>query len=170
MHLMRLLQLLLVSILMLTSACSSLSSLSSLPQLSIGGSDDAEQLVKDNRSVKTALQAAMAAVDVGDNASAAQHFEQMMEQGAQSPASLNHYAIFLREQWRIDEAEQVYQQALKHSPADAMTHWNLAILYELYKGDNQQALAHFSRYKELAAEPDKRVNIWITDLSRRVEQ
>ncbi len=164
MRVLRRLKLLLLSFVMLSSGCST------LPQLSIGGSDATEQLVKDNRSVKTTLQAALTAIESGDSDVAAEHFLQMMEQGAQSPESLNHYAIFLREQWRIDEAEQVYRQALKYSPGDAMTHWNLAILYELYKGDNAQALAHFNRYKELAAEPDKRVNIWIADLNRRVSQ
>ena len=124
--------------------------------------------VDDSRTVKKLLNEALAAVAGQDYQQADKAFTDMLAAGARSPASLNHYAIYLREQWRIDEAEQVYQQALKYSPIDAMTHWNIAILYELYKGDYKQAVAHYQQYQQYASEPDKRVAAWIGDLQRRI--
>lgn len=152
-----------------------LSGCSIMPDIAIsGGAGTGEKSavvkISDSRSVKNILAKALAAVEQSDIENADLEFQLMMEQGAKSPDSLNHYAIFLREQWRLDEAEKVYKQALKNSPKDPMTHWNIAVLYELYRGDYQQALEHFKAYQQSAPEADKRVAIWVGDLTRRLEQ
>ena len=51
-----------------------------------------------------------------------------------------------------------------------MTHWNLAVFYDLYKGDYRQAVVHYKAYQKYAERPDKRVEYCITDLTRRVNQ
>ena len=152
-----------------------LSGCSFIPDIAIpGGADAVEKTavvkISDSRSVKGTLAKALAAVEQNDIEVADLEFQLMMEQGAKSPDSLNHYAIFLREQWRLDEAENVYKQALKNSPKDPVTHWNIAVLYELYRGDLKQALEHYTAYQESALKPDKRVAIWVGDLTRRLEQ
>ena len=126
--------------------------------------------VIDSKAAKIALSKALTAIQLNDIAAADHAFKAMVLAGAQSPTALNHYAVFLREQWRMDEAESVYLKALKSSPNNAMTHWNLAIFYELYRGEYKQALFHYQAYQQYAIAPDKRVIHWISDLNRRIEK
>ena len=53
------------------------------------------------------------------------------------------------------------------APNDAMTHYNLGILYDIYLGKTELALQHYRKYQQVLAEPDKRVGGWIKDLERR---
>ena len=129
---------------------------------------DRGPVVRDSFAVKRLLQAARDAKQQGDLEAADRLFGEMLAKGARSTKSLNHYAVFLREQWRIDEAEAMYQRALATSPKDAATHWNIGILYELYRGDYAQALEHYQRYQQYAQEPDRRVAAWVADLQRRI--
>lgn len=154
--------------LLMLSGCSGLSSLSE-QSLFVEGSG-ATSTISDSRAVKVELDKALYAVKKGDVEAADKAFKAMLAQGAKSPVSLNHYAIYLREQWRMDEAEKIYLLALANSPNDSMTHWNLAIFYELYRGDYQQALVHYQNYQQHAKLPDKRVKHWIVDLTRRIKQ
>ncbi|TGD75631.1 tetratricopeptide repeat protein [Mangrovimicrobium sediminis] len=81
----------------------------------------------------------------------------------------NAYAIFLREQGRFGEAEAQYLEALATDDADATTHYNLGILYDLYLGRKPQALAHYSRYQELSGGDDRQMAGWIADLRRQLD-
>ncbi len=49
-------------------------------------------------------------------------------------------------------------------------HHNLGVLCDLYLRDLDCALAHYRRYQTLTEENDRRVALWIADLSRRREQ
>ena len=159
--------LLLISISLLGTGCSVLPSSNSVE---VNSDQLVDEPIRDNRSARAELANALAALEQGNPALADIAFQLMMEQGAKSPEALNHYAIFLREQWRVDEAEAIYKTALMHSPNNAMTHWNIGILYEMYRGDYSQALAHYQAYQQRAAAPDKRVAGWIIDLNRRLAQ
>ncbi|MFB1001682.1 MAG: tetratricopeptide repeat protein [Pseudomonadales bacterium] len=163
--------LILVSIVM-TSSCSSFLNFSDQSSSANNAHTERESntQIVDNKKASVELNRALSAIEDHDMAAAESAFKAMLLAGAQSPTALNHYAIFLREQWRMEEAEAMYLQALKNSPNNAMTHWNIAIFYELYRGDYQQALDHYQAYQQYAASPDKRVIHWISDLNRRIEK
>lgn len=168
---------LMLVLLLLISSCSSFQmfseqSLSANNAPSEEGSDAKviDTKVIDSKAAKIALSKALTAIQLNDIAAADHAFKAMVLAGAQSPTALNHYAVFLREQWRMDEAESVYLKALKSFPNNAMTHWNLAIFYELYRGEYKQALFHYQAYQQYAIAPDKRVIHWISDLNRRIEK
>ncbi|MBT8138864.1 MAG: tetratricopeptide repeat protein [Gammaproteobacteria bacterium] len=131
-----------------------------------GNKVGADKVINESFAVKNSLAQALAAIDKGDYETAASAFQQMIKKGARSPDSLNHYAIYLREQWKIDEAEKVYLQALVLAPNSAMTNYNLGILYELYMGKQDLALKHYRRYQKALEEPDKKVAAWIKALER----
>ncbi len=126
--------------------------------------------IVDNRTARAELKLALKALEDGDTGAAEQAFQRLLEAGARSPTALNHYAIFLREQWRIDEAEEIYQLSLEYSPENAISHWNVGVLYEVYKGDYPQALSHYQQYQKFSTEPDPRIKGWIADLTRRIAQ
>lgn len=146
-----------------------LASCSTLVNNDINKESSIKKSVKDSRNVNAALDIALQAVENNQLVEANQAFESMMQLGAKSPDSLNHYGIFLREQWRVEEARAIYIKALKHSPANAMTHWNLAVLYELYMGKLDKAVGHYKKYAEYADNPDKRIKGWVIDLERRIK-
>ena len=165
-------------VLLIITACSGLSvpSITSdnkvaiSPTATTSSAHRAMPAVEDSRAVKLALEKALSAIKQNDDAAADSAFKSMLDLGAKSPGALNHYAIYLRRQWRMDEAETIYRQALAFSPNNAMTHWNIAVFYELYRGDYKQAVVHYKAYQQNAELPDKRVVHWIADLTRRVSQ
>ena len=158
------------------AACSSVPGVS-MPAINVGTEDSSVadvradyDGVRESRAVSDWLDTALAASAAGDAVAADAAFTEMMALQPRSPLTVNHYAIFLREHWRIDEAEAVYRQALALVDNDWLTHWNIAVLYELYRGDLPQAKKHFEAYREAAAEPDPRVDRWLVDLDRRIAQ
>lgn len=82
----------------------------------------------------------------------------------------NRLGIFYRQQGRFDEALAMYQQALASDESYASAHRNIAILYELYRGEQQKALQHYRRYQQLLGGEDRQVKMWIVDLERRIER
>jgi tetratricopeptide (TPR) repeat protein len=103
-----------------------------------------------------------------DNRQAEHWFKQSFARNKNNLQAYNQYAIFLREQGRFEQAEAAYQQALSISEADADTHLNLGILYDLYRGEKKSALQHFYRYQELQLSEDRVVAGWIADLERQL--
>jgi Flp pilus assembly protein TadD len=83
-------------------------------------------------------------------------------------AAYNELAIFLREMGRFAEAEQTYLQALSVWEEYPQTHRNIGVLYDLYLGDRQRALQHFTRYQALTGDDDGLVAGWIVDLQRQL--
>ncbi len=144
-----------------------LSACSSIPGAGSSAKSGIKKQLTESRPVQNSLVKALQAIDKNDAVAAAAAFDEMIKKGARSPASLNHYAIYLREQWQLEEAEQVYRRALEVSPHDAMTHYNLGILYDLYLGKSELALQHYRKYQTIVEQPDKRVKAWIMDLERR---
>ena len=62
----------------------------------------------------------------------------------------------------------MYQQALSSDDSYANAHRNIAILYEIYRGEYDKALQHYHRYLALIGGEDREVSMWIADLERRV--
>ncbi|PLW68061.1 tetratricopeptide repeat protein [Pseudohalioglobus lutimaris] len=99
-----------------------------------------------------------------------QWFRRALESNPSNLDARNAFAVFLREQGRYVEAEEQYQAALVTAAEHAATHYNLAILYDLYLGEKASALDHFSRYQELTAGESRQVTGWIADLQRQLAQ
>lgn len=78
------------------------------------------------------------------------------------------FALLLREQGRFDEAEKVYLQALQVWPHNPQALRNLGILYDLYMGKFEQALAQYELAARLTPEPSRELQGWIIDLKRRL--
>ena len=83
------------------------------------------------------------------------------------PAALNQLGQLLRRNGDFSAAEAAYLKAVTVSPAYALAHYNLGVLYELYLQRLDDALTHFEAYQALVAE-DKQVEKWIADLRRRI--
>jgi tetratricopeptide (TPR) repeat protein len=103
----------------------------------------------------------------GEPEMARRWFEQRVANDPANPAAYNRYGIFLREQGRFAEAEQVYLDALAVDDSCADTHRNIGILYDLYRGEREQALQHYYSYQQLTGEDDRTVSGWIADLERQ---
>jgi tetratricopeptide (TPR) repeat protein len=83
-------------------------------------------------------------------------------------AARNELGVLLRRRGEFAAAEDHYLACLTHQPDFEPAHLNLGILYELYLGRLPEALAAYRRYQALSAEPDRRVDIWVVDLERRL--
>jgi Tfp pilus assembly protein PilF len=97
-----------------------------------------------------------------------QYFEQALRANPQNPDAHNRYAIYLREAGRLREAEQQYLAALAIWQGHSATHHNLAVLYDLYLGEQEQALVHYVRYQQLSGSESRQLAGWIADLQRQV--
>ncbi len=84
-------------------------------------------------------------------------------------AAHSELGVLLRRRGELAAAEAHYLACLKQRPDYAPALLNLGILYELYLGRLNEALAAYERYQALAADPDERVGAWLVDLRRRVE-
>lgn len=80
----------------------------------------------------------------------------------------NHLAIFNREQGDFSAAEKNYLNSLAKWPDNAQAHCNLGILYDLYMGLWDRALAEYKECAALTAEPSRQLKGWIVDMERRI--
>ena len=96
-------------------------------------------------------------------------FQQAIKVNPKSAVSYNHLGIINRSKGKFQEAKQDYEQALQINDGYAYAHLNLGILYDLYLGDLQKALDHYTRFQNLSPEKYKEVAKWIADLERRMK-
>lgn len=78
------------------------------------------------------------------------------------------YGVMLREQGEFEQAETVYLQALEVWPHNLAALRNLGILYDLYMGKHEQALAQYELALRVMPEPSREMQGWIIDLKRRM--
>ena len=84
----------------------------------------------------------------------------------------NRLAVWYRRDGLFEQAEQQYLTALQVWQGDADTHRNLAILYDLYLGELEQALYHYQAYQALIiqeGQDEPRLAGWLADLERRLQ-
>lgn len=74
------------------------------------------------------------------------------------------------EEGRYKDAEQLYLAALKLDPKSASTHYNLALLYDIYYQDLTQAIAHYESYLSLSSQKDEETEAWADELKQILDR
>ena len=69
---------------------------------------------------------------------------------------------------KFPQARKAYEKSIDRSSGYTKAHLNLAILCDLYIGDNKCALKQYERYQRLTGGTDKNVSNWIIVLRRRM--
>jgi tetratricopeptide (TPR) repeat protein len=75
-------------------------------------------------------------------------------------------ALPQRELGLFTAAEKSYKAAIACNSTDAKAHYNLGILFDLYRNDLVSALAEYKQARVLMGD-DKTLDVWIADLERR---
>jgi len=79
-------------------------------------------------------------------------------------------AMVYKKRGKIDDSLKMYQRALEIAPDHANTHYNIAILYDIYLQDIARAIEHLERYIELGGQEDKGAKIWLKQLKRALKR
>lgn len=103
----------------------------------------------------------------GDAAAARDQIDAALALNPDFAPALNQLGMLLRRNGNFLEAEAAYLKAVTASPDYALAHYNLGVLNELYLQRLDAALQHFERYQAIVGD-DEQVEMWITDLERRV--
>jgi tetratricopeptide (TPR) repeat protein len=112
------------------------------------------------------LNLAIAQARSGHDAQAEPLLRQVLTQNPANPVALNELGMLQRRAGHFTEARQAYERAIAANAGYADAELNLAILYDLYLQQPAQAVPHYRRYQALADTPDKRVTLWIAELSK----
>jgi tetratricopeptide (TPR) repeat protein len=81
--------------------------------------------------------------------------------------ALNQKGIEARRAGKFADAKAAYEEAIAADPKAAAPLLNLAILNDLYLGDNAQALEYYERYLAQSAPADGTVTKWVAELKNR---
>lgn len=103
-------------------------------------------------------------VKLGDHASAEIAFKNAIDTNNRNIEAYNQLGMLYRRHGRLDEAQFIYEEALRRDPDNVNIHWNLGILYDRYLPNHRQALQHYRRYQQLTASDDPRLLAWIAEL------
>ena len=106
----------------------------------------------------------------GDDQRAEKFYRQALAINHNNLDAYNHLGLLYRHRGQFDQAESFYLQAVLVWPGYAEGYYNLGILYELYMGRLSDALEQFQKYQQLQEKPDRKVEGWIKDLQRRIQQ
>ena len=82
----------------------------------------------------------------------------------------NVLASVYRRQGEIEKAAQMYKQAIAQDPTYANTHYNLALLLDVYLQDYAGAVEHYERYLELNGDSDRNVELWMAQAQRAMSR
>jgi Flp pilus assembly protein TadD len=93
--------------------------------------------------------------------------ERAVQLSPRQAAFSNQLGIALRQAGRFAQARQAYERGLAAQPEHAASHFNLAILLDLYLGDRDAALAHYQRAQVLLPEQAPQVQRWVAELKNR---
>lgn len=104
----------------------------------------------------------------GREDAARQALDKAIEANPANCAARTELGVMLRREGDFSGAESHYRACLQAAPDYRDAYLNLGILYELYLGRLDDALAAYRRYQLLASEPDRRVAGWVMDLERRL--
>ena len=104
---------------------------------------------------------------LGDHAGAESAFKKAIDTNSRNIEAYNQLGMLYRRHGRLDEAQFIYEEALRHAPDNTNIHWNLGILYDRYLPNPRQALQHYQRYQQLTSSDDPRLLAWIAELDAR---
>ena len=62
----------------------------------------------------------------------------------------------------------MYLASIDQSAGYANAHLNIAVLFDIYLYDLDQAMGHYKKYQSLTNNSDKLVAKWVVDLERRI--
>lgn len=82
----------------------------------------------------------------------------------------NVQGLIYAEEGRYKEAEQLYLTALKLDPKNASTHYNLALLYDIYYQDIAKAIPHYENYLSLTNQKDEETEAWTDELKQTLSR
>ncbi len=112
------------------------------------------------------LNLAIAQARSGNDAQAEPLLRQVLAQRPGNAVAWNELGMLQRRAGHFTDARQCYEKAVAADAGYADAELNLAILYDLYLQTPAQAVPHYQRYQTLAVKPDKRVSLWIAELSK----
>lgn len=95
-------------------------------------------------------------------------FVEVTKQDKTDLVAYNYLGILHRQKGEFAKAMENYNKALSINPDYANALLNAGILYDLYLGDKDKALANYERYQKLTNGEDKEVKKWIIDLRRQM--
>ena len=92
---------------------------------------------------------------------AATEFNAALALDPRNAVAQNWLGVIARESGDLKRAEQAYHAALDTDPAYRNAHLNLAILYDQYTHNPQEALKEYRAYRDFAGKDDLRAWVWI---------
>jgi tetratricopeptide (TPR) repeat protein len=96
-------------------------------------------------------------------------FKEALQRDGKDYVAANYLGMIYRSEGRFAEAKAAYQQALAAKPDYALAHLNMAILYDLYTGELDQALQHYREYQKDGGANNPQLAGWLADLEQRIK-
>lgn len=95
-------------------------------------------------------------------------FEQAISVNELNPDAYVLYGVMVREQGDFEKAESLYKKAIAVWPHNAAAHLNLGVLYDMYRGQFDNALQHLEMSARIEGDnASKELKGWIIDIKRR---
>jgi len=92
-----------------------------------------------------------------------------VEKNPKLPQALNLLAYLEQMNGEITSALNHYKQAIKNKSDYALAHYNIALLYDVYMQDVENAIPHYERYMKLTNNKDKNTADWLEQIKRTRE-